>query len=122
MTEEEWRAGDSLAMIDWLLQQKPPGSRLDRFAAAYYGWEYTDLAPLLISTVSSQTEQLLYFMAAEDHDDRWGHPFKPAAALPLLCCFFGNPFNPVALDPAWLTPTVVALATQMYRSEQHTSA
>jgi hypothetical protein len=28
----------------------------------------------------------------------------------------GNPFRPVALDPLWLTPTVTALARQMYES------
>jgi hypothetical protein len=27
---------------------------------------------------------------------------------------FGNPFRPVAFDPAWRTPTAVALAEQMY--------
>src|SRR5262249_25760602 len=27
---------------------------------------------------------------------------------------FGNPFRPVALDPAWRTPTVTALATTAY--------
>jgi hypothetical protein len=27
---------------------------------------------------------------------------------------FGNPFRPVALDPAWLTSTVVALAEGIY--------
>jgi hypothetical protein len=29
---------------------------------------------------------------------------------------FGNPFRPVAFDPAWRTTTAVALARQMYRS------
>src|SRR4051812_36057654 len=28
--------------------------------------------------------------------------------------FFGNPFRPIALDPAWQTPTVTALATAAY--------
>jgi hypothetical protein len=27
---------------------------------------------------------------------------------------FGNPFRPVTVDPAWLTSTVVALATGIY--------
>jgi hypothetical protein len=34
----------------------------------------------------------------------------------LLREIIGNPFRPVALDPAWRTPTVVALASQMYES------
>jgi hypothetical protein len=29
-------------------------------------------------------------------------------------CVAGNPFRPVALDPSWVTPTVVALATGIY--------
>lgn len=32
----------------------------------------------------------------------------------LLRCIFGNPFRPAVLDPAWLTPTVVALAQGIY--------
>jgi hypothetical protein len=28
---------------------------------------------------------------------------------------FGNPFRPATLDPTWRTPTVVALASQMYQ-------
>jgi hypothetical protein len=34
----------------------------------------------------------------------------------LLRDIFGNPFRPVTFDPAWRTPTVVALASQMYES------
>jgi hypothetical protein len=32
----------------------------------------------------------------------------------LIRCIFGNPFQPVAVDPAWLTSTVVALARGIY--------
>ncbi len=31
-----------------------------------------------------------------------------------LHCLFGNSFRPVALDPAWLTPTVRGLAQGIY--------
>jgi hypothetical protein len=34
----------------------------------------------------------------------------------LLHDIFGNPFRPVAFDPAWRTDTAVALARQMYES------
>jgi hypothetical protein len=34
--------------------------------------------------------------------------------LSLLRCIFGNPFRPVAFDPAWRTSDVVALAVRMY--------
>jgi len=45
---------------------------------------------------------------------RMGEPV-PAA---LLRCIVGNPFRQVALDPAWLTPTVTALAQAIYEGEQ----
>jgi len=36
------------------------------------------------------------------------------AQVSLVRDIFGNPFRPVALDPAWRTPTVTALATAAY--------
>jgi hypothetical protein len=36
------------------------------------------------------------------------------AAAGHLRDLFGNPFRPVAVDPSWLTPTVVALAAGIY--------
>ncbi|MBN9121064.1 MAG: hypothetical protein J0I06_18250 [Planctomycetes bacterium] len=30
---------------------------------------------------------------------------------------FGNPFRPVAFDPAWLTSTVIALAAGIYEDK-----
>jgi hypothetical protein len=33
----------------------------------------------------------------------------------LIRDIFGNPFRPVVADPAWLTPTVVAIAEAIYR-------
>jgi hypothetical protein len=32
----------------------------------------------------------------------------------LLRCVFGNPFRPVALNPSWLTSTVLTLAVGIY--------
>jgi hypothetical protein len=43
------------------------------------------------------------------------HP-ADVASCDLLRDIFGNPFRPVSLDPAWRTPTAVALASQMYES------
>jgi hypothetical protein len=34
----------------------------------------------------------------------------------LLRDIFGNPFRPVTFSPQWLTPTVVAIAREMYDS------
>jgi hypothetical protein len=39
---------------------------------------------------------------------------EKAAQTPFLRDIFGSPFRPVALDPAWRTPPVVALATAAY--------
>lgn len=39
-----------------------------------------------------------------------------SASLGLVYDIFGNPFRPVAIDPAWRTSTVLALAQQMYES------
>ncbi len=36
------------------------------------------------------------------------------AQCQVLQDIFGNPFRPVVADPAWLTPTVVAIATAIY--------
>ena len=33
----------------------------------------------------------------------------------LLRCIFGNPFRPIVADPAWLTPTVQAIAAAIYQ-------
>jgi hypothetical protein len=49
------------------------------------------------------------------------YPMDPAAAqrekrpfCDLIRDLFGNPFRPVAIDPAWLTPAVVAIARAAY--------
>jgi hypothetical protein len=34
--------------------------------------------------------------------------------LKSLYCIFGNPFRPVSVEPAWLTPTVIKLAAVAY--------
>ncbi|MCE9560579.1 MAG: hypothetical protein K8U57_00860 [Planctomycetes bacterium] len=39
---------------------------------------------------------------------------EPAVQSALLRCVFGNPFQPVKLDPQWLTSTVTALAAGIY--------
>ena len=48
------------------------------------------------------------FSVAEATDNRDAERFAQAN---LLRDIFGNPFRPVAFDPAWLTETVVGLAT-----------
>ena len=50
--------------------------------------------------------------AAQDRAEK----AENAAQADLLRDIFGNPFRPATLDPAWRTPTAVALAGQMYES------
>jgi hypothetical protein len=38
----------------------------------------------------------------------------PPQEAALVRCVFGNPFRPVALDPAWRTPTALKLAQAIY--------
>jgi hypothetical protein len=33
-------------------------------------------------------------------------------------CIFGNPFRPVAFDPAWRTPNVTAIAQTIYEDRR----
>ena len=33
----------------------------------------------------------------------------------IVRCVLGNPFRPVVADPAWLTPTAIAIADSLYR-------
>jgi hypothetical protein len=49
-------------------------------------------------------------------DEELAGAVKPeqAAQLPLLRCVVGNPFRAAALDPAWRTSTVLALANGIY--------
>jgi hypothetical protein len=48
-----------------------------------------------------------------DEEARGGFPM-PDELLPILRDVFGNPFSPVSLAPAWLTPTILALAQAAY--------
>jgi hypothetical protein len=54
--------------------------------------------------------------------ERWGRSSESELCVPaaeqadLLRELFGNPFRPVAFDPAWRTDTAVTLARQMYDS------
>jgi hypothetical protein len=45
-------------------------------------------------------------------------PVSPHELLALLRDIFGNPFRPVAFDPAWRTDTAVVLARQMYEARE----
>ncbi len=38
-------------------------------------------------------------------------------AMDLVRDIFGNPFRPITINPSWLIPTVVALATDIYEQK-----
>jgi hypothetical protein len=46
----------------------------------------------------------------------WENEHKAQAVL--LRCIFGNPFRPITLHPAWLTPTIASLAQAIYGDRQ----
>lgn len=77
-----------------------------------------------IAKDTSKDPALDYFRKPE-----WdGHPagVPPSATegaeqVKLLRDVFGNPFRPVAFDPAWRTPTALDLAAQMYESRDFSS-
>jgi hypothetical protein len=52
--------------------------------------------------------------AAHDHFDRDAHSLELGVQCVLLRDLFGNPFRPVAVDPAWRTRTVTTLAQAAY--------
>ena len=63
-----------------------------------------------LASPNSREEQVAEF--------RMGRKAEQVAQCTLLRDIFGNPFRPVAFDPAWRTSTAVALARQMYESRE----
>ena len=53
-----------------------------------------------------------------DLTEGWRKPERRAGGIDLLRDVFGNPFRPVAFDPAWRTDTAVSLARQMYEARE----
>jgi hypothetical protein len=52
-------------------------------------------------------------LGEDEHQD--AKNAENTAQARLVRCIFGNPFRPVTIDPSWLTPTVVSLATGIYQ-------
>ena len=72
--------------------------------AAYYAG-----ADALRLAILSQNPELGW-----DAADASARHFEETPQCHLLRDVFGNPFRPVAVDPAWLTPNVVGLARTIY--------
>src|SRR5207253_1637200 len=81
------------------------------------------LAPADIHAISLQSARRNGVVTPSDWGLIWQHEvFQRGEAMgrkaqaDLLRDIFGNPFRPVAFNPAWRTSTAVALAQQMYDS------
>jgi len=104
-------------------ETSPPISRrvLDAHVAA--GWlSETPVDALSISHRTSG-EPASDFIPSPDNGFGLGRavPHSGAAVaeqMQLLRDIFGNPFRPLAFDPAWRTDTAVLLARQMYESRE----
>jgi hypothetical protein len=61
-------------------------------------------------------------MASQDMlrlaDERLRRPGEEASQVAAIRCVFGDQFRPVAVDPVWLTSTVLAMARQVYDSRE----
>jgi hypothetical protein len=73
----------------------------------FSGWAYEALASL--------------FFFAQADEDQWEPVDEPeelselAVQADYLRDIFGNPWRPVTIDPAWLTPKVLSLAQSIYQ-------
>jgi hypothetical protein len=123
MDEAEWLACDDPEKMLRLLQasSKPSGRKARLFAAACCLQVWSLLA-------TKECRQAVYRAAA--YVNTWqmrdmksvvdcaqvlaARPDTAAQQCTLLRDIIGKPFSPVALDPAWRTSTVTALATAAY--------
>jgi hypothetical protein len=82
-------------------------------------WEYTSEVNALRAAYGTvyQVRRYAFEAAIFAVDDAAGtDEGESTAQCDLLRDIFGNPFLPVFLDPAWQTPTVLALATAAYEN------
>jgi hypothetical protein len=61
------------------------------------------------ATITTYGNRNAYYAAVEA-----GATKERMAQIPFLRDIFGNPFRPVSINPAWLTPTVISLAQAAY--------
>jgi hypothetical protein len=118
MTEAQWLAGAELReIVEWLRERD--SGRLDRFAAAYRGQTHHHLSPHVLSAgTHPDGRPFLWLVQADDHDNQWEEAWDPATGVPLLHCFFGNPFRPAAFSPEWRTDAALSFARQMDESRE----
>ena len=85
-----------------------------------YKWEPDGWAANAAELVAHGTVKVHFRLAGTRAAEAIGqagvrtHAAEQAIQLGLLREVFGNPFRPIALDPAWRTATAIALALGMY--------
>jgi len=144
MTEAEWLAGEDAAALIAFLRERALSSdrKLSLFAvAACYMCPWNEIPKHMYETVVEyvdgvgEIEQVRLAWGWKEGVPWFERPYEWAHGLALgwnrdndcppmaelvfrLRDIFGNPFRPVAFDPAWRTSTAVALARQMYESRE----
>jgi hypothetical protein len=131
MTEQEWLAcTDPQAMLDFMFEQASR-RKIELYTSGCYRsvWHLlTDerfrnkmtMRDRYFDGLATEEELDLAIKAADDvpHQlalDAWDS-ISPQRHREILRDLFGNPFQPVALNPSWRTPTVLALAQEIYDS------
>ena len=77
-------------------------------------WDEIELFPCAVKKRSGPLSPVLSRLQVEKLDEAVATPAKRLVQAALIHCIFGNPFRPVTLDPAWLTPKVKTLAQGIY--------
>ncbi|OWK42130.1 hypothetical protein FRUB_04208 [Fimbriiglobus ruber] len=76
------------------------------------------MAAYRILTLTPKSSFVINAVAVASHAARASDTkVEEKAQINLIRDIFGNPFRPVIFDPTWLTSTAIALATQMYESQ-----
>jgi hypothetical protein len=135
MTEADWRdCTEPMKMLQFL-KFKFGVRKVRLFAVACYRWEWyllddqTRMAVEFAEQLANDREEITArgLRAAKMDADAAAHSAfcavsstqpRRAAQAALLRDLFGNPFRPVAVDPFWLTPSVVAVAQTIYEERQ----
>ncbi len=118
MTEAEWLgATDTRPMLK--LFGKHSSNRKGRLLLVAYSRKYSELLGRNSITCtgtgandSASDSETLEMESAQSLRDGLGSLVK------FIHCIIGNPFRPVVADPAWLTPTVLSIASSIY--QEHT--
>jgi hypothetical protein len=91
------------------------GRRLSYAALAYRVTEAVDYHAATESLSVVAAIELKSTRLNPRHHEHWFESDAPSPVLaPLLRDIFGNPFRPVAFDPAWRSSTALAIATGIY--------